>query len=119
MTDTPDTITREETDARVAAALREAAEAIDCGCNAWCMHPDKCPKEDVDTILALIPSGPSALDRAIVEAVKLERERCARVAESFMSDDPEGLTHAYDRGWVRASQRIANAIRAGKGESHE
>jgi hypothetical protein len=121
MTDTPDTITREEAperiwatedvenhgedrfhstrpmpgltayvredvaDARVAAALREAAEAIKA--------PKFCTEDQVQhaealhearrTLLALIPDAGSAFDRAIAEAVKAEREACARGADEY------------------------------------
>lgn len=56
----------------------------------------------------------AAMDSRIAEAVAAERERCAKIAVSYMSDNPDGLTHAYDQGWVRACERIAAAIRAGE-----
>ena len=70
MTDTPDTITREEADARVAAALGEAAEVV--------RHaPDT--ELAYGHLLDLIPDAGGALDRAIAEAVKAEREAVCRI----------------------------------------
>jgi len=63
MTDTPDMIPREEADARVAAALREAALI---GASSY--------GADMDAealILDLIPDAGAALDRAIAEAVQI------------------------------------------------
>lgn len=96
---TPDTLqlyTQEDLDAAVAAALREAAEAIDCGCSGWCMHPDKCPKEDVDAILSLIdPDAGAALDRYVKERSDEALREAADAVEDYCSDAPDLAGHGH------------------------
>jgi len=94
MTDTPNTITREEADARVAAALREAALI---GASSY--------GSDMDAealILTLIPDAGASFDRAIAEAVRAEREACALVAFDLLCGAGEPGTAAIVSDAIRA-----------------
>ena len=83
----------------VTAALREAAEEIDCGCKGWCLHPHNCPKEDVDAVLALIPDAGKALDRALAE----QRERMVNAVWEEYQD-------SVINKWTFRKEHVQNAM---------
>jgi len=112
MTDTPDTITREETAARVAAALREAAKDVRQWGSLFCGSEDV--TDDVASdILALIPDAGEALDRAIAEAEARGMERAAQIAERHAEATDEPPINAdFEAGYEAAARQIAEDIRA-------
>lgn len=112
-----------EADAMVAVALREAARTGDrfiipsltpiMQISETQLGRDAAAQEMQQRILALIPAPASAaLDKLIAEAVKAERERCAKLAENIDYPWEQGQHLTVAEAADATARSIAAAIRA-------
>ena len=109
-------VTRSEAEAMVAAALRGAADLADTTFSGSGTDAAMIIR---NAILASIPQPASAaLDKLIAEAVKAERERCAKIADFFAEQDYAAMGYPEDGGIAASgtAHMIRQEIRATKGD---